>query len=936
MVNVIPAAPVKAFPVVIAGSTGATGITGPAGGSGGTGPTGTTGPPGFATLTGATGATGPGVGATGATGPGGPTGLAGIAGPTGSIGLSGPTGPTGFGSTGPVGPSGVGPTGATGFGSTGPTGSIGPSGAGLTGSTGPTGNTGSAGGAGGVGATGPTGAGATGPTGAAGSGTAAATTWNPADKGTANTVLSNGNLTYGAGSSNTTNDGCRSTTGVTAGKYYFELTAAGTSSTVMLGVGLLSSAFNVILSGSGGAFAVFTTNGHIWNNNADTTITIGAPTAGSVYCYAIDLANMRGWIRKDGGNWNNNATYNPSTNVGGIDISWLGAAAVYALVASNVNANPIVTANFGASAFAQTAPNGFTAWSSSGGAGATGPTGPTGNTGSVGIAGGAGATGPTGSTGSTGSTGPTGLTGQPALTAWNPLDKGSAVALSNNNLTLTANSITNNGVRATSSRDTGKYYFELTWTGSSPQTQGSACCGITTPAAGSGNFLANTQAIVAECGSGGGRIWSAGANTGFSIGNSVSGDVIGVAVDATNDKVWLRRNNGLWNGNGTADPVTGVNGVTFASASIPANAAVYPSATGQTSGSSIGTLNCAVPFVFAPPTGYSSWDSVGPTGSTGPTGNTGAQGTAGGAGGIGPTGPTGNTGSQGTAGGAGGIGPTGPTGNTGAQGTAGGAGGLGPTGATGAAATGPTGAAGSAGGAGATGSTGPTGGAGGGGGGLLAQQVFATAGTATYTPTPGMVNCIIEVVGGGGGGGGAGGVASNTSAGAGGGSGAYSRALKTAAQVGASINVTVGAAGTGSSNANGTAGGDTFVGANLAASLCGAKGGSGGGVANGTVNPVSGAGGSPTTGVGDLKAGGAPGGPGIYALGANANLGNTGVGGSSHFGGGAPGVTTPSTTLPGTAATAYGSGGGGGAAFNTGSASGGAGSAGVVIITEYK
>lgn len=191
-------------------------------------------------------------------------------------------------------------------------------------------------------------------------------TWNPADKGTANTILSNGNLTYGAGSSNTSNDGCRSIQGLTAAKFYFELAAAGASSTVMLGVGLLSSVFNVILSGSGGAFAVFTTNGHIWNNNSDTTITIGTPTAGTVYCYAIDLVNKRGWIRKDGGNWNNNATYDPATNVGGIDISWLGSAAVYALIASNVNANPIVTANFGASAFAQTVPSGFMAgWSPS-------------------------------------------------------------------------------------------------------------------------------------------------------------------------------------------------------------------------------------------------------------------------------------------------------------------------------------------------------------------------------------------------------------------------------------------------------------------------------------------------------------------------------------------------------------------------------------------
>lgn len=84
MVNVIPAAPIKAFPVVVAGSTGATGITGPTG-VGGPGPTGAAGPPGFASNTGATGPTGS------AGLPGGPTG------PTGTLtGPTGQTGPTGL------------------------------------------------------------------------------------------------------------------------------------------------------------------------------------------------------------------------------------------------------------------------------------------------------------------------------------------------------------------------------------------------------------------------------------------------------------------------------------------------------------------------------------------------------------------------------------------------------------------------------------------------------------------------------------------------------------------------------------------------------------------------------------------------------------------------------------------------------------------------
>jgi hypothetical protein len=227
------------------------------------------------------------------------------------------------------------------------------------------------------------------------------------------------------------------------------------------------------------------------------------------------------------------------------------------------------------------------------------------------------------------------------------------------------------------------------------------------------------------------------------------------------------------------------------------------------------------------------------------------------------------------------------------------------------------------------------------GGRLLAVQVFSTAGSTTYTPTAGMVNCIIETLGAGAGAGGVGTAASNYYAGSGGGSGAYSRAFKTAAQVGASQNVTVGAKGTGSSNANGTAGGDSFVGANLAASLCGAKGGSGGLRVNAAVGaaPLGGAGGLASGGVGDVKAGGNAGGPGIYiALPTFVIQTASGFGGSSCFGGAPSGVvwTVTSGATAGTNAAAYGSGGSGAAGNDSGSAKGGDGSDGIVIITEYR
>jgi hypothetical protein len=216
-----------------------------------------------------------------------------------------------------------------------------------------------------------------------------------------------------------------------------------------------------------------------------------------------------------------------------------------------------------------------------------------------------------------------------------------------------------------------------------------------------------------------------------------------------------------------------------------------------------------------------------------------------------------------------------------------------------------------------------------GGGGLLAIRVITASGT--YTPTLGMVNCIIECVGGGGGGGGSLGFAAQAYFGGGGGAGGYSRALKTAAQIGASQPVTIGAGGIrgiGNTPSVGGNGGATSVGA-----LCVANGGQGGGIPNIT---SGGAGGVVTGAVGDLVAGGAPGSGSGYFSGTQTSA-LPSIGGSSFFGGGGVSGQTINLAIVGANATNYGSGGGGGSVVNVaGGADGGLGSAGVVVITEYK
>lgn len=209
-------------------------------------------------------------------------------------------------------------------------------------------------------------------------------------------------------------------------------------------------------------------------------------------------------------------------------------------------------------------------------------------------------------------------------------------------------------------------------------------------------------------------------------------------------------------------------------------------------------------------------------------------------------------------------------------------------------------------------------------GALLNIQTFTTNGT--YTPTVGMVNCILETWGSGGGGAGSLPAPASTSGGGGGGAGCYSQSLATAAAIGASKAVTIGAAGTaGAAAGNGGDGSTTSVG-----SLCISPGGTGGtastggggaggAVGTGNVISVAGQAGKVALQAGNLIV------PGVGGEGASSTVG---AGGQSTFSQGGP--------QNGNAATGYGSGGGAGCNFASGTApSGGAGAPGWVRITEY-
>jgi len=189
------------------------------------------------------------------------------------------------------------------------------------------------------------------------------TTWSTTDK-SAGMTLSNGNLKASQPSSTGTQF-VRSSTGKTTGKAYCEITWGAPGGGGFDAIGFATSsatATNWITNGTGGLVG-WSNNGAFFNGN-NSAATGGACTTGDVACYAIDLVNKRVWVRKNSGNWNSTAGNDPATNVGGVDISALFPSnALFMMFTSTGQWSASdCTVNFGATAFAQTVPGGFTAW----------------------------------------------------------------------------------------------------------------------------------------------------------------------------------------------------------------------------------------------------------------------------------------------------------------------------------------------------------------------------------------------------------------------------------------------------------------------------------------------------------------------------------------------------------------------------------------------
>jgi hypothetical protein len=213
-------------------------------------------------------------------------------------------------------------------------------------------------------------------------------------------------------------------------------------------------------------------------------------------------------------------------------------------------------------------------------------------------------------------------------------------------------------------------------------------------------------------------------------------------------------------------------------------------------------------------------------------------------------------------------------------------------------------------------------------GGMVNVQTFATAGTFTYTATPGTKKVIVEVQGGGASGGGTNATtASASAASSGGGAGAYARALITSGFDGVTVVVGAGGASPVAGYNFGNNGGTSSFGP-LVSSPGGVRGNPGGPTTVGLAGAAIAS--APPTGGNLISAVGIQG-PCSLVLASNVSYG--GSGGSSYFGGGG---NAGGGSGPGGAAQSPGAGGGGTASPpSTAARSAGAGAAGIVIVHEY-
>jgi hypothetical protein len=180
-----------------------------------------------------------------------------------------------------------------------------------------------------------------------------------------------------------------------------------------------------------------------------------------------------------------------------------------------------------------------------------------------------------------------------SATALDPANKGSAITLTNNNLTMTTSSV--QSVRATNFVTSGKYYCEVTL-----QTSNRQQIGVVTSAAAMSSYIGQGSYGWDWGAYDAGRYHNGSSAGAYGTAGTV-GDIIGLMLDMDNGYVFLSKNGimmGGGNPNTLASPAhSGLNGLTLAFA-VGAGSATSTAATVAFSPSQWG---------YSPPAGYGAF-----------------------------------------------------------------------------------------------------------------------------------------------------------------------------------------------------------------------------------------------------------------------------------------------------------------------------------------
>ncbi|PWT88193.1 MAG: hypothetical protein C5B54_11015 [Acidobacteria bacterium] len=177
-----------------------------------------------------------------------------------------------------------------------------------------------------------------------------------------NVALSNNDLTATATSSGNYNF---ARTGSPAlGKSYWEATVE--SKTAELTIGLYSAGIGgeegqIHMGGSRLSIAVRANDGTIWSDNVQVGALGAGYDVGDTICVAADQAAELVWFRKNGDDWNGNASYDPASGVGGISLYNLLVRRdlrIYPALAP-LTVNDQITINIGTGAFSYLMPSGY-------------------------------------------------------------------------------------------------------------------------------------------------------------------------------------------------------------------------------------------------------------------------------------------------------------------------------------------------------------------------------------------------------------------------------------------------------------------------------------------------------------------------------------------------------------------------------------------------